>query len=127
MKNKQGEYLARDMLKVHISVVMLATVLFIPYFGAKAISTGLLSGVVYCLPHVLFARIFFKEQRVSRSKHIVGQFYKAEAYKLVLSAALFALAFGVLEVVPEVFFSVYVLVQLSAWFAPWLLLKKQTK
>lgn len=127
VKNQQGEHLARDMLKVHISVALLVTGLFIPYFGLSAIGAGLLAGVVYCLPNALFAHVFFKEQRVSQSKHIVGGFYRAEAYKLFLSAGLFALAFGLLKVVPEVFFSVYVMVQLSAWFAPWLLLKKQTK
>ena len=93
-------------------------------FDRVAAWSGTLGGLVYCVPNAVFAKVFFKEQRVGKAKHIVSLFYRAEAFKLLLSMGFFAIVFGFLQVIPAIFFAVYFLVQLTSWLTPWLLLAK---
>jgi ATP synthase protein I len=80
--------------------------------------SALLGGLVCVIPNVYFARTLFKHQGARSARKIVNGFYAGEAYKLVLTVALFAMVFKTMMVNPLVFFLAYVVTQLVFWFAP---------
>lgn len=88
--------------------------------GARTAWSALLGGFVSALPNALFAYKLFQVQGARHAKQIVAHFYQGEAFKLLLSAVLFSLAFLWKGLVPAVFLSVYVVVQMVHWFAPWI-------
>ena len=127
MENLQGGQLARRLLAIQLSVTIIGALAFSKGVDYASFWSGILGGLVCCLPNALFAAIFFREQRVSRAKQIAAGFYRAEMCKLLVTVLLFALVFSLLRVRPAIFFAMYFLVQLTLWLSPWIMLKKQTK
>ena len=82
----------------------------------------LLGGAVAWLPNVFFAWQTFRHRGASQARNIVKSFYRAEAGKFGLTAALFTLVFvAVPPSNPAFFFGAYVVTQLAHWLGPWLL------
>jgi ATP synthase protein I len=127
VKNLQGGQLARRLLLIQLSVTIVGAIAFSKGVDVVSFWSGMLGGLVCCVPNALFASIFFREQRVSQAKQIAAGFYRAEMCKLLASVLLFTLVFSLLRVRPAVFFAMYFLVQLTLWLSPWIMLKKQTK
>lgn len=86
--------------------------------------SALLGGLVCIIPDVYFAKKLFEHQGARASKKIVNGFYKGEAAKLILSIFLFTAVFILCKITPLAFFSVYVLVLMTHWFAPWIIVNK---
>ena len=82
-----------------------------------AISAGL-GGLVSIVPNAYFARKLFQYQGARAARQIVNNFYKGEAMKLLLTVALFAMVFKWFNIVPWVFFVVYIVTQMVFWFSP---------
>ncbi|MCH9756455.1 MAG: ATP synthase subunit I [Gammaproteobacteria bacterium] len=118
MKNQRGLRGARRLFFVQTSLVAMVSLLVWALDGivsARSIGFG---GLVWVIPQVCFALMLFKEQRVRFSQVILKRAYKGEAFKLLLSALLFAGVFRWGQVAPLMFFMGYMLTQMISWFAP---------
>ena len=85
----------------------------------------LLGGLVAIIPNAYFASKLFKYEGARAARQIVSSFYKGEALKITLSALLFTAVFMFCHVVPLAFFASYILVLMTHWFAPWIIVNKQ--
>lgn len=86
--------------------------------GAASASTG---GLVAFLPNAFFAWRVFRYQGARYSRAIINGFYRAEAGKFGLTAALFTLVFiAVPPSNPTFFFGAYVVTLFVHWLGPWL-------
>ena len=109
---------------------MLLTLLFFLVFLTRSFNSGVsavLAGLVCALPNAFFARQFLQRNGAQQVKKIVSLFYRGEAVKLLLSAGLFALVFAWHDLVPEVFFAVYLMVLLAHVFAPWFFVNRNSE
>ncbi|UYG07747.1 ATP synthase subunit I [Halomonas sp. M4R1S46] len=112
----------RRLLLVQVAVVGLATALAAGSGGAPAALSALLGGMVAFLPNAYFAWRVFRYQGARHSRNIVNGFYRAEAGKFGLTAALFTLVFiTVPPSNPAFFFGAYVVTLFVHWLGPWLL------
>jgi len=108
------------MLQLMVALGM-AVLAFIGHSLGAALST-LLGGGVAWLPSVLFAWLTFRHRGALQARNIVKSFYRAEAGKFGLTAALFIVVFvAVPPSNPAFFFGAYVVTQLVHWLGPWLL------
>ncbi|HAT1812944.1 TPA: F0F1 ATP synthase subunit I [Legionella pneumophila] len=96
-------------------------------FGVNAASSSLLGGLVCIIPNAYFAIKLFKHQGARAARQIVNSFYKGEALKIILSMFLFALVFLLCRITPAAFFASYILVLMTHWFAPWIIVNKQNR
>lgn len=96
-------------------------------FGVNAASSALLGGLVCIIPNAYFAIKLFKHQGARAARQIVNSFYKGEALKIILSMFLFALVFLLCRITPAAFFASYILVLMTHWFAPWIIVNKQNR
>ncbi len=119
-KNKQGLLLAKRLLLGQFAVTVGFSLWMVFFSGERAAWSALLGGLVSIVPIACFARCLFAHQGASCSREIVRGFYKGEALKLGVSAALFAGVFRFTTVNPTVFFAAYLAAQISVWFAPWI-------
>ena len=94
-------------------------------YNANTANSVLLGGLVGILPNALFALKLFKYQGARAARQIVNSFYKGEALKIVLSIFLFALVFISYKITPLAFFVSYVLVLMTHWLAPWIIVNKR--
>ena len=117
MKNKQGLQIARRIFRVQLVVLLVTASIVLLILGINAAKSVFLGGLVNVFPNVCFARLLFKEHGAQAAKQIAKNFYKGEAVKMVLTVGLFALTFKYLNVIPLVFFSGYILAQITLWFA----------
>lgn len=108
------------------AVFVFATICAIVY-GANAAISALLGGVVCIVPNAYFAKRLFKYQGARSAKKIVNGFYKGEAIKIILSIALFTTVFIWVKVTPLVFFAAYIMILMSHWFAPLIIINKQNR
>lgn len=112
----------RRLLLVQAAVVCLATVLGAASGGAPVALSALLGGMVAFLPNAFFAWRVFRYQGARHSRNIVNGFYRAEAGKFGLTAALFTLVFVTVPPSnPAFFFGAYVVTLFVHWLGPWLL------
>jgi len=111
----------KRLFAVQLWLTLIMCGLFAVFQGGPAAYSAAIAGLVCILPNVYFAIKFFKFQGARAAKKIVNAFYKGEAMKLVLTFVLFALAFAALDAVPLPFFLTYIMVQLVAWVAPWII------
>jgi ATP synthase protein I len=118
LKNQRGIKGARTLLGYQLSLTALLATIATLFLGTHAGLTAILGGLVSIVPNAYFARTLFRYHGAQAAKKIVNSFYKGEALKLFLSIALFALVFKFFNVVPLVFFGVYIVVQMVFWFAP---------
>lgn len=110
---------------VQLGLVLLLAVFFAVMFNINSAFSALLGGLVCIIPNALFARKLFKYQGAHAARQIVNNFYKGEALKIVVSIILFTLVFMFCKITPLAFFAAYVLLQMSHWFAPWIIVNKR--
>ncbi|KTD79694.1 ATP synthase protein I [Legionella worsleiensis] len=96
-------------------------------FTMKAAGSALLGGLVCIIPNAYFASKIFKYEGARAAKQIVNSFYKGEAVKIILSMFLFTAVFVFFKVSPLAFFISYILVLMTHWFAPWIIVNKQNR
>lgn len=96
-------------------------------FGANAAVSALLGGMVCVVPNAYFARKLFKYQGARSAKQIVNSFYKGEAMKIILSVLLFTAVFVWIKITPLAFFAAYIMILMTHWFAPLIIVNKQNR
>jgi len=110
------------LLLAQSATVLVAVALGAAIGGAGAAMSTLLGGLVGLLPNVYFAWRAFRYQGARFARDIVKCFYRAEAGKFGLTAALFTLVFvAVPPSNPALFFGAYVATLFAQWLGPWLL------
>ena len=112
---------------LQLSLVVLLTVFCAVAFNANSAYSALLGGLVCIIPNAFFAIKLFKYQGARAARQIVNSFYKGEALKIVLSIFLFTLVFIWCKITPLAFFTSYVLVLMTHWFAPWIIVNKRKR
>lgn len=112
---------------VQLGVTLIFVVLCAVIFGANAAGSALLGGMVCIIPNAYFARKLFKYQGARSAKQIVNGFYKGEAIKMILSIALFTAVFVYVKITPLAFFASYIMVLMTHWFAPLIIVNKQNR
>lgn len=127
LKNQQGMQGARRLLACQFSITVLVAILSSLVSGATAAVSALLGGGVCIVPNAYFARTLFRYQGARAAKQIVTRFYKGEAMKMVLTIVLFTVVFKLFTIIPMVFFAVYIVVQMTFWFAPLIFDNKQNR
>lgn len=95
--------------------------------GANAASSALLGGMICVIPNAYFARKLFKYQGARAARQIVNSFYKGEAVKIILSVLLFAAVFMWVKITPWAFFVSYIIILMTHWFAPLVIVNKQNR
>ncbi|KTD72421.1 F0F1 ATP synthase subunit I [Legionella tucsonensis] len=95
--------------------------------GANAASSALLGGMVCIVPNAYFASKLFQYQGARSAKKIVNSFYKGEALKIVISIFLFTAVFLLFKITPLAFFGSYIMILMTHWFAPLIIVNKQNR
>ena len=119
MKNQQGLQGAWRLLGGQLVITLLAMGAFGACYGFVGALSALLGGMACAIPHACFARVMFGDARASASRELMRRVYRGEALKIGLSIVFFTLTFCCANIIPMVFFVVYLLVQLTSWAAPW--------
>ncbi|MDR3443365.1 MAG: F0F1 ATP synthase subunit I [Legionella sp.] len=112
---------------VQLIVTLVFAVLCAVAYGANAASSALLGGMVCVIPNAYFARKLFKYQGARSAKQIVNSFYKGEAIKILLSVLLFTAVFIWVKITPLAFFAAYIMILMTHWFAPLIIVNKQNR
>lgn len=123
-RNKQG---ILRLWVVQFCFLVAYSVLYGLFLSGNAAKSALLGGLVYLIPNAYFAIKLFKYQGARAARQIVNSFYKGEALKIGLSVFLFTAVFIWCKITPLAFFSSYVLVLMTHWFAPWIIVNKQNR
>jgi len=111
--------LMRVSLSIPLCVLLLASILFWQWQGETAGKSALLGGLIAFVPALYFSLKTLRLAQNAEARQIVRSFYLAEAGKLILAAALFALVFAKVKPVDAaVLFAVFFCTQLSGSFAP---------
>ncbi|WP_245183384.1 F0F1 ATP synthase subunit I [Legionella israelensis] len=124
------QYRAQIVVRVFLIQAVLTLIMAAIWFvtaGLNAAYSSMLGGLVCIIPNVIFAGQAFKYQGARAAKKIVHSFYKAEALKIAMSIVLFATVFIMCDIKPLAFFITYILVQMSHWFAPWVVINKYNR
>ena len=124
VKNKQGIQGAQRLVACQLSLTVLLALIAVWYSSKAAGVSALLGGLVSVVPNAYFAIKLFRHQGARAAKQIVSSFYKGEAAKIILSIVMFALVFKFANIIPPVFFAVYIVVQMVFWFAPFIFVNK---
>jgi ATP synthase protein I len=112
--------------RVQISLILIFAALCALY-SANATASALLGGVVYFIPNAYFASKLFKYQGARSARQIVNNFYKGEAWKIIISVALFTVVFLKFKITAIAFFASYIMVLMTHWFAPLIVDNKQNR
>lgn len=129
---KVGEYVNKQLNKrgivrlwlVQCGITLIIAALCGIIFSINAAISALLGGIVCIIPNAYFASKVFKHQGARAAKQIVNSFYKGEALKIILSVFLFTAVFVLCRITPVAFFASYILVMMTHWFAPWIIVNK---
>lgn len=122
--NKRG-ILRLWLVQLGITIVLAA--LCAICINAKAAGSAFLGGMVCIIPNAYFAIKLFKHHGARAAKQIVNSFYKGEALKIILSVFLFTAVFVLCRITPSAFFASYILVLMTHWFSPWIIINKQNR
>lgn len=130
---KLGEYVNKRLNKqgflrfwlLQISLVLLLALFCLVQINANSAYSVVLGGLVAIIPNALFAVKLFRYQGARAARQIVNSFYKGEALKIIVSISLFILVFVWCKITPWAFFASYVLVLMTHWFAPWIIVNKR--
>lgn len=126
--NKQLNKLGiKRLWAVQLGITLLLTLFSSLFFDLKAGRSALLGGLVCIIPNAYFASKLFKYQGARAAKQIVNGFYKGEALKIILSVFLFTAVFAFCRITPLAFFSAYIIVLMTHWFAPLIIVNKQNR
>lgn len=96
-------------------------------FNMNSAYSVILGGLVCIIPNAYFAIKVFKYQGARAAKQIVNGFYKGEALKIIISILLFTAVFVLCRITPLAFFASYIIVLMTHWFAPWIIVNKQNR
>ena len=118
MKNQQGITVAKRLVVSQLILSVLITLGCLCVSGVLAAKSALLGGLVCTFPNACFAKKMFQYEGARAAKQIVNSFYKGEALKIALSILLFTMVLKFFNIIPLIFFIVYLVVQLVFWFAP---------
>lgn len=132
---KVGEYVNKRLSKrgimrlwlVQLGITLILAVFCGIVFSFNAGSSAVLGGLVCIIPNAFFANKLFKHQGARAAKQIVNNFYKGEALKIFLSIFLFTAVFVLCRITPLAFFASYIIVLMTHWFAPWIIVNKQNR
>jgi len=114
--------LAKVSLTTALCVLLLASLLFWQILGEIAGKSAILGGLIAFLPALYFAVKTLRFKQASEARQIVRSFYRAEAGKLIMAAALFALVFAKVKPVDAAaLFAVFFCTVVSGSFAPLLI------
>lgn len=127
VKAKPSVVGVKRLLKTQLFTSILISLVFFLFFGKREGISALLGGLVASLPTVLFAKKMFHYQGARAAGQIVRAFYVGEVLKLLLTAALFTVVFLLYKIAPLAFFSTYIGVLMSYWFAPLIFVNKQNR
>jgi ATP synthase protein I len=106
--------------------IFLATLFFLVY-STNAAKSAVLGGLVCIIPNIYFALKVFQHEGARAAKQIVDGFYKGEAFKIIISIFLFTTVFVFFRITPSAFFVTYIMVLMSHWIAPWIIVNKQNR
>lgn len=120
--NKQG--IVRLWL-TQLAVTAFFSALCAIFFSKNAATSAFLGGMVCIIPNAVFAIKVFQYQGALSAKQIVNSFYKGEAFKIIGSGFLFAAVFILCKITPLAFFTSYILILMTQWFAPWIISYKR--
>ncbi len=110
------------LLLVQLCVLLSAALALNGLRGHVAGYSGVAGGLIALLPNAYFAHKAFRYRGARAAREIVRSFYAGEAGKLILTAALFTLAFaGVKPLDVPALFGAYLLTLMVSWFAPLLM------
>ena len=112
------------LLRVQLGMILILTLLCALAIGTNVAGSVLLGGMVCIIPNACFVRVLFKHHGALAAKQIVNGFYKGEALKIIVSIFLFTAVFLLCSVTPLAFFASYIIVLMSHWFAPWIIVNK---
>jgi ATP synthase protein I len=112
---------------VQLGITLILSVLCALFYNINAAISALLGGLVCIIPNACFASKLFKHQGARAAKQIVNSFYKGEALKIFLSIFLFTAVFVLCRITPLAFFASYILILMTHWFAPWIIVNKQNR
>ena len=110
---------------VQLGLVLLLAMFCAVKYNYNSAYSALLGGLVCIIPNALFALKLFKYHGARAARQIVNNFYKGEALKIVLSIILFTTVFIFCKITPLAFFVSYVLVLMTHWLAPWIIVNKR--
>lgn len=87
--------------------------------GLPAALSALAGGVIAVLPNAVFALLAFRHRGARAAQRMLADLYRAEAWKFVLTALGFALAFTLLQpLAPGWLFATYIVALSAYWFSP---------
>ena len=118
MKNQPGLRGARRLIVCQLGVTILLGTIALLFGGRTAAGSALLGGVVCIVPNAYFAGKLFRFHGAGSAKKILNSFYSGEALKIILSIALFTLVFKFFNIIPLIFFAVYIVAQMVFWLSP---------
>jgi ATP synthase protein I len=110
---------------LQLGLVILLTSFCAIKYNANAALSACLGGLIAIIPNALFANKLFKYQGARAAKQIVSSFYKGEALKIGLTILLFTLVFILCKITPLAFFVSYILVLMTHWLTPWIIVNKR--
>lgn len=87
--------------------------------GYQSALSAVIGGMICVLPNAYFAIKAFSHSGARAAKQIVHAFYLGEAIKIIMTAALFTLAYVALPVDIKTMLLTFICIQLMAWLAPW--------
>jgi len=117
----------RRLLLVQLGITIILALLFALVMSLNAACSALLGGLVCIIPNAYFASKLFQFHGARAAKQIVNSFYKAEALKIIVSIILFTAVFVLCRITPLAFFASYIIVMMTHWFAPWIIVNKQNR
>ena len=110
---------------LQLAVTLIVATLCALMYNTNAAISAMLGGLVCIIPNAYFARNVFKYQGARAAKQIVNSFFKGEALKLITSMLLFTAVFVLYRVNPIAFFVSYIMVLMTHWITPWIIVNKQ--
>ncbi len=104
------------LLQALISLILIGFSMVLASFSG--VKSACLACLAYWVPYICSLKITFRYQGARAARQIAHSFYQGEALKIGLSIISFALIFSFFNLVPWIFFSVYIGMQLSIWLVP---------
>lgn len=110
---------------LQLAVTLIVATLCALIYDTNAAISAVLGGLVCIIPNAYFANNVFKYQGARAAKQIVNSFFKGEALKLITSILLFTAVFVLYRVNPIAFFVSYIMVLMTHWITPLIIVNKQ--